>query len=173
MGQQGNQPGQRPGQGGPQGQGQQNADRGGPGGAPGRPGVQGDARYGQENARTRQLLGNAIEMQKRAEEALRRGDFGTARQFQQQAMGALQDRSSELARLNDENDPQARQERDQRDIMGRLNNGDSGYGDNVKIPDEMERQRARDILNEIRRRLGDRALTQQETEYLRRLLERF
>jgi hypothetical protein len=129
--------------------------------------------YGQETERTRRLLGNAIEMQKRAEEALRRGDFQAARDAQNQAMSALQDRSAELARLNDQNDPEARKDRDQRDILGRLNNGDSGYGDSVKIPEEMDRQRARDILNEIRRRAGNRALTKEELEYLNRLLERF
>lgn len=174
MGGQGNQPGQQPGQTPGQGQGQgQQADRGGPGGQPGRPGVEGDGRYGQETDRTRRLLGNAIEMQKRAEDALRRGDFAAAREAQQQAMSALQDRSSELARLNDESDPEAREERDQRDILGRLNNGDSGYGDNVKIPEEMDRQKAREILDEIRRRAGNRALTREELEYLNRLLERF
>jgi hypothetical protein len=112
-------------------------------------------------------------MQRRAEEALRRGDFQAARDAQQQAMSALQDRSSELARLNDENDPEARAERDERDILGRLNNGESGYGDNVEIPDEIERQKARDILDEIRRRAGNRALTREELEYLDRLLDRF
>lgn len=173
QGGQGNQPGQQPGQGGQQGQGQQNADRGGPGGGPGRPGVEGDGRYGQENQRSRQLLGNAIEMQRRAEEALRRGDFAAARDAQQQAMAALQDRSSELARLNDENDPDAKEARDERDILGRLNNGESGYGDTVKIPDEMERQKARDILDEIRRRAGNRTLTNEELQYLQRLLDRF
>lgn len=166
----GQQPGQQPGQG---QQGGQQADRGGPGGQPGRPGAQGDGRYAQENDRTRRLLGNAIEMQRRAEEALRRGDFQAAREAQQQAMSALQDRSSELARLNDENDPEARAERDERDILGRLNNGESGYGDNVEIPDEIERQKARDILDEIRRRAGNRALTREELEYLDRLLDRF
>jgi hypothetical protein len=166
----GQQPGQQPGQG---QQGGQQADRGGPGGQPGRPGAQGDGRYAQENDRSRRLLGNAIEMQKRAEEALRRGDFAAAREAQQQAMSSLQDRSSELARLNDENDPDARAERDERDILGRLNNGESGYGDNVEIPDEIERQKARDILDEIRRRAGNRALTREELEYLNRLLDRF
>jgi hypothetical protein len=135
--------------------------------------VQGDGVYGQETTRTRQLLGNAIEMQKRAEEALRRGDFAAAREAQQQAMSALQDRSSELARLNDENDPNAKEERDQRDILGRLNNGDSGFGNTVKIPEELDRQKAREILDEIRRRAGNRALTKEEIDYLNRLLERF
>lgn len=166
---QGNQPGQQQGQG--QGQGQQQGQ--GPGGQPGRPGVRGDGVYGQENDRSRRLLGNAIEMQRRAEEALRRGDFAAAREAQQQAMSALQDRSAELARINDENDPDSRAERDERDILGRLNEGTSGQGDDVEIPDEIERQRAREILDEIRRRAGDRALTKEDLEYLQRLLERF
>ncbi len=173
QGGQGNQPGNRPGQGGPQGQGNQNADRGGNGGAPGRPGVNADGTYGQENGRSRQLLGNAIEMQRRAEDALRRGDFQAAREAQQQAMAALQDRSSELAKLNDENDPEAREQRDQRDILGRLNSGESGYGENIKIPDEVERDRARNIRDEIRRRAGNRALTKEELDYLNRLLQFF
>jgi len=112
-------------------------------------------------------------MQKRAEDALRRGDFAAAQQAQRDAMSSLQARSSELARLADENDPQAREDRDDRDILGRLNNGESGYGDTVKVPEEMERQKARDILNELRRRAGNRTLNQEEQDYLRRLLDRF
>ena len=77
------------------------------------------------------------------------------------------------ARYKDENDPEARAERDERDILGRLNNGVDGFGDDVQIPDEIERQKARDILDEIRRRAGNRALTREELEYLNRLLERF
>ena len=165
---QGNQPGQQQ-----QGQGQGQRDGNGPGGQPGRPGVRGDGIYGQENDRSRRLLGNAIEQQRRAEEALRRGDFAAAREAQQQAMAALQDRSAELARINDENDPESQAERDERDILGRLSDGTSGQGEDVEIPDEMERQRARDILDEIRRRAGDRALSKEDLEYLQRLLERF
>jgi hypothetical protein len=37
----------------------------------------------------------------------------------------------------------------------------------------MERQKARDILNELRRRAGERDLTPEELDYLRRLLDRF
>jgi hypothetical protein len=37
----------------------------------------------------------------------------------------------------------------------------------------MERQRARDILDEIRRRQSNRALSQEELDYLSRLLDRF
>ena len=110
---------------------------------------------------------------KRAEDALRRGDFDAARRAQQEALGSLQDRSAELSRLADNSDPDGKADKDKRDILGRLSDGSSGYGDNVKVPDEMERQRARDILNELRRRAGNRLSPAEEQEYLRRLLDRF
>jgi len=37
----------------------------------------------------------------------------------------------------------------------------------------MERQRARDILEELRRRAGDGTLTPEERAYIERLLDRF
>jgi hypothetical protein len=86
-------------------------------------------------------------------------------------MGALQNRSSELARAANEVDPDAKNS--ERDPMGRLNNGDGGYGENVKVPEELDRERARDIRDEIRRRASDRTLTKEELEYLYRLLNQF
>ena len=43
----------------------------------------------------------------------------------------------------------------------------------MKIPEEREMQRARDILNELRRRAGERGRPLPELEYLERLLRRF
>ncbi|MFK7792455.1 MAG: TIGR02302 family protein [Devosiaceae bacterium] len=43
----------------------------------------------------------------------------------------------------------------------------------VRIPEESDIQRARDILSEIQRRLGERVRPQQELDYLDRLIERF
>jgi hypothetical protein len=88
-------------------------------------------------------------------------------------MASLQARSGELARLADSEDPENRADREERDVLGRMSNGDSGYGDTVEVPEEMERQKARDILNELRRRAGERDLTPEELDYLRRLLDRF
>jgi hypothetical protein len=45
--------------------------------------------------------------------------------------------------------------------------------DDVKIPSEQELQRAREILNELRRRAGERERPEIEREYIERLLERF
>jgi uncharacterized protein (TIGR02302 family) len=46
-------------------------------------------------------------------------------------------------------------------------------GERVRIPEESDIQRARDILNEIQRRLGERSRPQTEHDYLDRLIERF
>ncbi|MBV6658367.1 MAG: TIGR02302 family protein, partial [Devosiaceae bacterium] len=46
-------------------------------------------------------------------------------------------------------------------------------GERVGIPEESDIQRARDILNEIQRRLGERSRPQPELDYLDRLIERF
>lgn len=155
--------GQEPGE----GQGGQQGQRDGQGGAPG---VETGDQFGQENERSRRLLGEALDAQRRSEEALRRGDLETARQAQNEAMIAMQARSGELTRLAEDADPGRENERD---ILGRMTDGDSGYSDTVEVPDEIERQRARDILDEIRRRAGDRTLSREEQEYLRRLLDRF
>ncbi|MEM1088039.1 MAG: DUF4175 family protein [Pseudomonadota bacterium] len=47
-----------------------------------------------------------------------------------------------------------------------------GSGDNIDIPDQIERQRAKDILDELRRRYGD-TIDEEERDYLERLLDRF
>ncbi|MEQ1614624.1 MAG: DUF4175 family protein, partial [Hyphomicrobiaceae bacterium] len=46
-------------------------------------------------------------------------------------------------------------------------------GQSVKIPDEIEMQTAREILEELRRRLGDQARPTMELDYIERLLRRF
>jgi hypothetical protein len=43
----------------------------------------------------------------------------------------------------------------------------------VKVPDEIDVQRAREILEELRRRLGDALRPQIELDYIERLLRRF
>ena len=45
------------------------------------------------------------------------------------------------------------------------------FGETVKVPDEIDAQRAREILDAIRRRLGDALSPQLEKDYLERLLE--
>jgi uncharacterized protein (TIGR02302 family) len=61
-----------------------------------------------------------------------------------------------------------------RDPFGRNppGQGDLDRGD-VKIPEESEMQRSREILDELRRRAGERARPQIERDYIDRLLKRF
>jgi 3-oxoacyl-ACP reductase-like protein len=111
----------------------------------------------------------------RAEDALRRGDFAAAREAQQQAMSSLagplhpNSPASTTRTILKPAEPSATSA-----ISSAVSTmATSGYGDNVQIPEEMDRQKAREILDEIRRRAGNRALTREELEYLNRLLERF
>jgi len=58
------------------------------------------------------------------------------------------------------------------DPFGRAPMGTIDDNNSVEVPDEAERQRAKDILDELRRRY-DNAVDQDEREYLERLLDRF
>lgn len=111
--------------------------------------------------------------QRQAEDALERGNGRSAARNQEQATQLLSEQSRELAKAldairaarNGEGDPG-----NAKDPFGR--NASGSNGDNVNIPDVGERQRAKDILDELRRRYND-AEDEDEREYLRRLLERF
>lgn len=62
-----------------------------------------------------------------------------------------------------------------RDPLGRqLGQGAGGdEGDDVRVPDEMEQQRTRVILDELRRRGAERGRPQPELDYIDRLLKQF
>jgi hypothetical protein len=113
--------------------------------------------------------------QRQAEDALNRGNSRSAARNQEQATQLLSEQSRELAKAldairaarNGEGDPG-----NAKDPFGRNASGSGSNGDNVNIPDVGERQRAKDILDELRRRYND-AEDEDEREYLRRLLERF
>ena len=62
-----------------------------------------------------------------------------------------------------------------RDPFGRFREGDFGSfleGD-IEVPDEMEIRRARKILDELRRRAGQRDRPKPERDYIERLLRQF
>jgi hypothetical protein len=112
--------------------------------------------------------------QRRAERALERGDFGAARRFQDEATEELRDLSGAVAEeLDRMRGDKAREDYDgdERDPFG---NPVGGLDDTdaIEIPEEAERQRAKDILDEIRRRFGE-AEDDDERDYLERLLDRF
>ena len=102
----------------------------------------------------------AVGEQGRALEALRRGAQDMMEQMQQ-AMQGEEGGSEEGGRQqSSDNDPLGRP---------RATTGPD-FGDSVKVPDEIDRQRAREILEAIRRRLGNALSPELERSYLERLL---
>ncbi|MEP1111321.1 MAG: DUF4175 family protein, partial [Nitratireductor sp.] len=65
-----------------------------------------------------------------------------------------------------------RQQNADRDPLGRPRaTTGPDFGDSVEVPDEIDVQRARRILEAIRRRLGDALSPELEKDYLERLLQ--
>jgi uncharacterized protein (TIGR02302 family) len=143
----------------------------------GQPGQQGEKEMGQlgqagkEMGQAEGQLGEgnadgAVDSQGRALEALRRGVQSLAQSMQQQqGMGPGQGRPGRVG------PPRAQQ---QTDPLGRPLRG-RDYGDDVtvKVPGEIDVQRARRILEELRRRFGESFRPQLELEYIERLLRDF
>lgn len=125
------------------------------------------------------LLESVERAQRRASRALEDGNELRALRNQEQATRQLRELAEGLAEALDA----AREERVGDDEIRRAaeqaadpfgNSSTGGLDDNnrVDVPDEAERQRAKDILDELRQRYGD-TLDEDEREYLERLLDRF
>lgn len=113
-------------------------------------------------------LAEAIDQQSRAMEALRQGmrDLGEAmaeQQQQQQGQGQQQNQQAGENGSNQSRDPLGRD---------RGNQGSIGTGEDLLQGEDVYR-RARELLDEIRRRSGEGERPDVELEYLKRLLERF
>ena len=138
-----------------------------------------------EGDAARQSLGRAGEAMDEAEEALRNEDFAGALDNQAEAMEALREGMRELA------DQMAQQQQNQQggqqgDALGRNNpdgtrdplgrdvgeNGRVGTDEQLLQGEDVYR-RARELLDEIRRRSGEQERPDEELDYLKRLLERF
>lgn len=102
----------------------------------------------------------AVEEQAQALEALRQGAQDMMQQMMQ-AMGEEGQGSMGIGQQGAGRDPLGRQQ------------GSSGpdFGNSIELPDEIDVQRARRILDEIRRRLGNALSPEIEREYLERLLQ--
>ncbi|MGH1464366.1 MAG: TIGR02302 family protein [Cognatishimia sp.] len=126
-------------------------------------------------------LGRAAEAMDGAEQALRGNDLAEAIDQQAEAMEALREGMRNLgdALAQNQGSPGSQgqagnQSGQNSDPLGR-NQGDSGLvGSNQGLlQGEDVYRRARDLLDEIRRRAGEDDRTDQERGYLKRLLDRF
>jgi uncharacterized protein (TIGR02302 family) len=135
-------------------------------------------------------LGQAEQQMRDATRALQQGQPGQATGPQQQAldqlrqgMNAMQQQMQQQMQMGQQGQPGPGQGRgqpgwnpgQQRDPLGRAREegGTAASGDEVQIPSESEMQRAREILDELRQRSGDRSRPGFELDYIERLLNRF
>jgi len=120
-----------------------------------------------------------------AEEALRRGDPRDAARAQRRALDKLQQGMGDLAEQLRQRGPGNGQDRaeieerdkrsEDRDPLGR---SDGNYGDSVdngqdKVPLELDRQKSREILDELRRRAGEMGRPKEELDYIDRLMKTY
>ncbi|KQT53958.1 MULTISPECIES: TIGR02302 family protein [unclassified Aureimonas] len=112
--------------------------------------------------------GGAVGEQGKAMEALRRGAKDMMSQMQQ----AMQQGQGQQPGQGQMGEGYGRgQQRSGRDPLGRQRATQGpDFGQDVDVPDEIDTQRARRILDSIRSRLGNQLSPQQEREYLERLL---
>ncbi len=113
--------------------------------------------------------GSAVPSQTQAMDELQQGMQAYAEQLMQQMMG----QQGGPGMMGQQQGQQQRQGRN-RDPLGRRPSGYGNYdGNDVKIPEEAELQRAREILDELRKRSGQYNRPQMEREYIDRLLKQF
>jgi uncharacterized protein (TIGR02302 family) len=109
---------------------------------------------------------NAVDSQGRALDALRKGAQSLAQSMQQQRQMGQGPGQGRLGRLG-----QSRADQDT-DPLGRpLRGHDYGDDSTVRVPDEIDAQRARRIIEELRKRFGDMGRAQEELDYIERLLK--
>lgn len=125
-------------------------------------------------------LGQAGEAMGEAEQSLGAGETGEALGQQGRALDNLrrgaQSMAEQMAQGQGMGDGpgQPGQARQRTDPFGRpLRTEGPDYGVTVRVPEEIDVQRAREILEELRRRLSDPARPSLERDYIERLLERF
>ena len=131
-----------------------------------------------------EALDRAGRAMENAEEALRNDDLTGALDNQAEAMDALRDGMRELAedmaqqQMNGEGQEGGQQgqaaEGQGRDPLGRMQ-GEDGNPQTTRgiLPEDTPAGRARELQDEIRRRAADQERTDQERDYLNRLLDRF
>ncbi len=138
-------------------------------------------RYGEMMGDIPRSLGRAERSMKDAAEALGEGQPGQAVDPQTQALGELQQGMQDMANAMMQQlgrQPGQGQGQEQfgqnRDPLGRNQDG-MGMIDtsDVLIPEQSDVQRAKELMEELRRRAGERERPRLERDYIDRLLKRF
>ncbi|MCC7251494.1 TIGR02302 family protein [Hyphomicrobium sp.] len=129
-----------------------------------------------KGAGSSQQLEDAESAMESAEDALQRGDLEEATEQQSRALDQMRQGAQNMAQEMMRNMPQRYGQSGDtpRDPLGRPQRSQGpDLGTSVKVPDQIDVQRAREILEELRRRLGEATRAPVELDYLERLLRRF
>jgi hypothetical protein len=127
-----------------------------------------------------QGLNDAQQAMGQSRDDLAGSQFGSAGQNEQRALDQLRDSAQQLAQnmmqqqAGQQGEGEQARGEQQFDPLGRpLDEQGSMAGGNVRIPDQSDLARAREILEELRRRAGEANRAQQELDYIDRLLNLF
>jgi uncharacterized protein (TIGR02302 family) len=121
-------------------------------------------------------LNKARDSMENAQKSLEQGDTENALGDQSEALDQMRQGAQKMAEgMSKEGNSRYGQNGDQpRDPLGRPQRFQGpDAGNSVKVPDEIDMQRAREILEELRKRLAQPARPMQELDYYERLLRRF
>ena len=131
---------------------------------------------GQQGGQAGQSLDRAEKAMKDAVDALGRGQGQDALGRQGEALDQLQEAARALAEQmqGQDGDEDGPPQNADSDPFGRAPTGKGGVDRNdVQIPEQADMQKSREILDELRRRAGERARPSEERDYIDRLLQRF
>ena len=134
-------------------------------------------RLGQNGSENGNQLGQAQRSMEGAAQQLGQGELGEAGGSQSEALNQLRRGAQSLAeQMAGQGEGQgdhnlARGERGTDPLGRREGRAGADFGDDVEVPDEIDTQRARQILDQIRQRLGESLRPKIELEYLERLLQ--
>ena len=115
-----------------------------------------------------EALGKAGQAMEQAQRSLNGHDLSNARNAQENALAQMRAGADALAKQMQGSDLAG-----QEGLEDPLGRGPVGPGNGVKLPDANDLARARDILQELRRRAGERGRPPQELDYIDRLLREF
>ncbi|WP_395016101.1 TIGR02302 family protein [Dongia sp.] len=126
-----------------------------------------------------QSMGQAEQSMRRAVDALKKGDFEGAGEAQNQALSQMQQSMQQMQQQMQAGMNRGPGQRDPMDPFGRTTPKEDSAGGNsvnttgVKVPDQSEMERARQIFEELRLRRNDPQRPRDERDYLDRLLKQF
>lgn len=126
---------------------------------------------GQGGNRAQQKLQDAEGAMGEAGDALEQNDLGEATDQQARALENMRQSTRAMAEQMMRSAGGGGNGQGNRDPLGRSGNNELNDGESVKVPQEIDVQRARSILEELRRRLGQPSRPPIELDYLERLVK--